>query len=383
MSVLEPWWLARRAELLAIAAEASPAYVYDLECLDRAAAELAALGIFDRRLYAVKANPHPEILRRFAALGLGFECVSPGEIERVIQSCPEVSPDRVLFTPNFAPRREYDQALEAGVHLTLDSLHPLLHWQESLAGRAVFVRLDLGRGAGHHSHVRTAGAHSKFGIPREEWSELAELARRAEVRIVGLHSHAGSGILDPEVWRQTAHDLADATSLFPDVKVLDLGGGLGVPDQPNRPRLDLTPLAEALRALRDRLETEGRRFQLWLEPGRYLVAEAGVLLATVTQVKGKGENRYVGVDTGMNSLIRPMLYGAHQEIANLTRWGAPLAARVAIVGPICETGDVLGVDRLLPETREGDILLIATSGAYGHSMSSRYNLREPAREVVI
>ncbi|HEV7667591.1 MAG TPA: diaminopimelate decarboxylase [Thermoanaerobaculia bacterium] len=379
----EPWWLARRAELLAIAAEASPAYVYDAASLDRAAGELAALGVFDRLLYAVKANPHPEILRRFATLGLGFECVSPGEIERVLQSCPEMSPDRILFTPNFAPRKEYEQALEVGVHLTLDSLHPLLHWRESLAGREVFVRLDLGRGAGHHSHVRTAGAHSKFGIPREEWGELSELARRAEVRIAGLHSHAGSGILDPEVWQQTALDLADATSLFPEASVLDLGGGLGVPDQPNRPRLDLAPLAEALRALRERLENAGRRFQLWLEPGRYLVAEAGLLLATVTQVKGKGENRYVGVDTGMNSLIRPMLYGAHQEIVNLTRWGEPPAARVAIVGPICETGDVLGVDRLLPETREGDVLLIATAGAYGHAMSSHYNLREPAREVVI
>lgn len=383
MNESEPWWLARRAELLAIAAEASPAYVYDLASLDRAAAELAALGIFDRRLYAVKANPHPEILRRFAALGLGFECVSPGEIERVLQICPEVAPDRVLFTPNFAPRREYELALEAGVHLTLDSLHPLLHWQESLAGREVFVRLDLGRGAGHHSHVRTAGAHSKFGIPREEWPELADLARRAGVRIAGLHSHAGSGILDRQVWLETASDLAEAAALFPDARVLDLGGGLGVPDQASQPRLDLAPLVGALAALKQRLEVAGRRFQLWLEPGRYLVAEAGVLLATVTQVKGKGENRYVGVDTGMNSLIRPMLYGAHQEIVNLTRWGEPPAARVAIVGPICETGDVLGVDRLLPETREGDVLLIATAGAYGRSMSSHYNLRDPAREVVL
>ncbi len=377
------WWLTRRAELLAIAAEASPAYVYDLGSLDRAAADLAALDVFDRRLYAVKANPHPEILRRFAALGLGFECVSPGEIERVLESCPEVSPDRLLFTPNFAPRREYEQALATGVRLTLDSLHPLTHWRESLRGREVFVRLDLGRGAGHHSHVRTAGAHSKFGIPREEWAELAELSRRADVRIVGLHSHAGSGILDPEIWRQTALDLAAAAEMFTDVSVLDLGGGLGVPDQANQARLDLQPLAAALRALRVELDTTGRRLEFWLEPGRYLVAEAGVLLATVTQVKGKGANRYVGVDTGMNSLIRPMLYGAHQEIVNLTRWGEPVGARVAIVGPICETGDVLGVDRHLPETLEGDVLLIATAGAYGHSMSSHYNLREPAREVVI
>ncbi len=383
MSEATPWWLARRDELLAIAAEATPSYVYELESLDRAAAKLAGLGVFDRLLYAVKANPHPEILRRFARLGLAFECVSPGEIERVLGSCPEVSPERILFTPNFAPRREYDAALELGVRLTLDSLHPLLHWRTSLARRDLFVRLDLGRGAGHHSHVRTAGEHSKFGIPRAEWPELADLARRAEVRIVGLHSHAGSGILDPEIWHETALDLAEASALFPDATVLDLGGGLGVSDPAGRSGLDLEPLAEALGALRRRLEEGDRRFELWLEPGRFLVAEAGVLLATVTQTKGKGKNRYVGVDVGMNSLIRPMLYGAHQEIANLTRWGEPPTEAVRVVGPICETGDVLGIDRRLPESHEGDVLLIATVGAYGRSMSSHYNLREPAREVVI
>ncbi len=382
MNDFEPWWLTRRAELLGLAAEASPAYVYDLASLDRAAAELVALGVFDRLLYAVKANPHPEILRRFAALGLGFECVSPGEIERVLQSCPEVSPDRVLFTPNFAPRREYEQALTTGVHLTLDSLHPLRHWQESLAGSEVFVRLDLGRGLGHHSHVRTAGSFSKFGIPREEWEELAALAVRANVRIVGLHSHAGSGILEPDLWCQTARDLMAAVPLFPEARVLDLGGGLGLP-APGQAPLDLRPLATTLERLRRDFAEGGRKFDLWLEPGRYLVADAGVLLATVTQVKGKGQSRYVGVDAGMNSLIRPMLYGAYQEIVNLSHFGEPLTTRADIVGPICESGDVLGVDRHLPETREGDVLLIATTGAYGHSMSSHYNLREPAREVVI
>ncbi|HEV2321379.1 MAG TPA: bifunctional aspartate kinase/diaminopimelate decarboxylase, partial [Gammaproteobacteria bacterium] len=123
--------------------------------------------------------------------------------------------------------------------------------------------------------------------------------------------------------------------------------------------------------------------QLWLEPGRYLVARAGVLLARVTQLKGKSGLRYLGVDAGMNSLLRPALYGAHHEIVNLTRFDEPAKARYTVVGPICESGDVLGVERLLPESREGDVLLIVDVGAYGHAMGSRYNLREPAVETLL
>jgi len=161
--------------------------------------------------------------------------------------------------------------------------------------------------------------------------------------------------------------------------VLDLGGGFGVPEKASRTPLDLAAIDAGLQAFR----REHPRFALWLEPGRYLVAKAGVLLARVTQLKGKGEVRYAGVATGMNSLIRPALYGAYHEIVNLTRLDEPETQTYEVVGPICETGDVLGHDRRLPPTREGDVLLIATAGAYGYAMSSRYNLREPAEELVI
>jgi bifunctional diaminopimelate decarboxylase / aspartate kinase len=131
------------------------------------------------------------------------------------------------------------------------------------------------------------------------------------------------------------------------------------------------------------VRAEHPRLEFWLEPGRYLAAPAGALLARVTQLKSKGEVRYVGVATGMNSLIRPALYGAYHEIANLTRLGEPATELVNIVGPICESADVLGHDRLLPPTREGDVILIANAGAYGHCMSSHYNLRDPAEELVL
>jgi diaminopimelate decarboxylase/aspartate kinase len=165
----------------------------------------------------------------------------------------------------------------------------------------------------------------------------------------------------------------------PAVRILDIGGGLGVPERLDQPAVDLAGLDAALA----RFRAAHPQFELWLEPGRYLVATAGVLLARVTQLKGKGDVQYVGIATGMNSLIRPALYGAYHEIVNLTRLGQPASQVFNVVGPICESGDQLGHDRLLPETAEGDVLLIANAGAYGHAMSSQYNLREPAVELVI
>jgi diaminopimelate decarboxylase/aspartate kinase len=161
------------------------------------------------------------------------------------------------------------------------------------------------------------------------------------------------------------------------VSILDLGGGFGVPEANQAPGLDLDALRRGLASFRAAYP----RYTVWLEPGRHLVARAGVLLATVTQLKDKGGVRYVGVDTGMNSLIRPALYGAHHEIVNLSRLDAPAGIAVSVVGPICETGDVLGAERMLPaSTSEGDVILIANAGAYGYAMASSYNLREPAAE---
>lgn len=219
--------------------------------------------------------------------------------------------------------------------------------------------------------------HSKFGIPLFELAEARELVARAGAHVVGLHAHTGSGILEADTWQNVARVLATAAADFPRLRVLDLGGGLGVPEKRDGRSLDLDALGQSLEEIR----RAWPHYQLWLEPGRYLIAEAGVLVATVTQTKGKGEVQYVGVSTGMNSLIRPALYGAYHEIANLSRWGDHATELVSVVGPNCETGDRLGTDRWLPACREGDVLAIANAGAYGYVMSSRYNLREPAREI--
>jgi diaminopimelate decarboxylase/aspartate kinase len=375
------WWEEpdKRRLLCEIASRESAAFVYDGASLEAAIAQVKRVQSVDRWAYAMKANWHPEILRRVHAAGLLLECVSRGELQHAFASVPGLSPLQVLFTPNFAPRAEYEYGLELGVHVTLDNLYPLKMWPSLFRGKDVFLRIDPGFGRGHHHHVRTAGVHSKFGVPIAEADELAALVRDAGARVVGLHAHTGSGIFDVSNWTETGALLAELAERFPSVSVIDLGGGIGVPEQLGQAEIDLAALGAGVAELKRQFP----KIQFWMEPGRFLVAKAGVLVAVVTQLKGKGDVQYVGIATGMNSLIRPALYGAHHDIRNLTRLDEPSSHRVNVVGPICETADQLGADRWLPPTFEGDVLLIDTCGAYGYAMASNYNLRPPAQEFMI
>ena len=376
----QPWWHHRRQALLEIAELQAPVFVYDEATVRERARQVCSLGAADRLFYAMKANPNPHLLRVLAEEGFGFECVSPGEVRRVQDVLPSLDPDRVLFTPNFAPRDEYAFGFDEGLHVTLDNLYPLRAWPEVFEGRSLILRIDPGRGRGHHQHVRTAGAQSKFGIALGQTEAARQLTAEIGARVVGLHAHVGSGITRAETWAETAATLARLTETFPEASVLNVGGGLGVPAHAGPEALDVAALGEGL-ATFSRAHPD---LSLWMEPGRFLVAEAGVLLARVTQRKRKAEGaEYVGVETGMNSLIRPALYGAYHEIVNLSKYGAPPTFTAEVVGPICESGDVLGRGRDLPPTEDGDVLLVAQTGAYGHAMASHYNLRPPAAEHVL
>ncbi len=374
------WWQDQQAALLTLMKDHPSAFVYSRSAMREAAGRLTGLSQVARILYAMKANPHPEILRELNAAGVGMECVSLAEVKRALKEIPDLKPEQILFTPNFAPRQEYQEGLALGVHVTIDNLYVLEHWGADFANSKVFVRLDPGSGLGHHKLVRTAGANSKFGIVEQDHERLCELAAQHQITILGLHAHVGSGVMHAGAWHRTLETMSRWLDRFPDVKVLDLGGGLGVPDKTGDASLDLEALDEGLRDLRNTLS---RPVEIWLEPGRYLVAQAGVLLARVNQLKGKGEVQYVGVATGMNSLIRPALYGAYHEIANLTRLHEPASQVCNVVGPICETGDILGLDRLLPACQAGDVMLIANTGAYSATMASHYNLRAPAPELLV
>ncbi len=375
-----PWWRHRSAQLLEVAAQGTPRYVYDLAIVRARARRLCAIAAIDRRYYALKANAHPAILHALEAEGFGFECVSAGELERVFATFPGIDPGRVLFTPSFAPRVEYEVAFAHGATVTLDNIEALGHWPDLLAGRMLWLRLDLGRGGGHHEKVRTGGAEAKFGLPVARLDAFVAEARGLDIRIAGLHAHLGSGIEAPAHWREVYAELAGLADGIGTVATIDIGGGLPVPYLPDELSFDLDAWAAGL----DAIKSAYPGFALAIEPGRYLVAEAGVLLVHATQVVDKDGVRRVGVDGGMNALLRPALYESFHDIHNLSRLDAPDTIAFDVVGPICESGDVLGRQRPLPpDTREGDVLLVADAGAYGMAMANTYNLRAlPAEDTL-
>ncbi|CEK11305.1 bifunctional aspartate kinase/diaminopimelate decarboxylase [Legionella hackeliae] len=374
-----PWWEQEKEKLLDLASTQSPCYVYDMKTQSRKADELLALKAIDQVYYAMKANPHPAILKNLYRKGIGFECVSIEELQQVLTLFPEIDRQRVLFTPNFAARTEYEFALSTGCHITIDNLYPLENWPELFKNQSILLRIDSGCGAGHHKYVCTGGNESKFGIPQNDLSHVRQLIEKYQIKVIGLHAHSGSGILTPELWQQTALMLTAITSQFPDVRIINLGGGLGIVEKPGQQSLDLSALDDSLMAVK----SGHAQLSFWIEPGRFFVAESGVILAKVTQCKEKGKVRFIGIETGMNSLVRPALYGAYHEIVNLSRLNNEKTGFAHVVGPICESGDTLGYDRLFPETFENDVILIANTGAYGHCMSSHYNLRAPAQEIIM
>ncbi len=374
----QAWWQQHQQALLSLSADHSPCYVYHLPTIKHQIDQLNQITAIDRFYYASKANSHPEILSYIYSHGICLETVSPEEIERVSSCCHDIVPDHILFTPNFAPVEEYQMAINKGLHVTIDNPTLLYDYPEMFTQKSVILRLDPGHGSGHHRYVRTAGTHSKFGIPPAEVQAVSKWCQQQNIHVVGLHSHAGSGILDHNNWPRIAEYLGQCMSYFPNVKIINLGGGLGIRENPGDMGLDMTALNTALL----NFKKTHNQVDLWMEPGRFLVAHCGILMAQVTQTKWKENQGYIGIETGMNSLIRPALYGAWHNIVNLSRLEAPTQYTASIVGPMCESGDVLGVDRKMPKTEVGDTILIANTGAYGAVMSSQYNLRQPAKELI-
>ncbi len=377
-----PWWQApkERDRLLSLAQVGTPRYVYHLPTVRARARALAGIAAIDRRFYAIKANSHPAVLRAIAGEGFGLECVSQGELERVFDAVPSLVPANVLFTPSFAPRGEYEFALSRGVIVTLDNVEALQNWPEVFRGRKLWVRIDLGRGDGHHDKVKTGGKTSKFGLPLARLDEFLATARALDIRIVGLHAHLGSGVETPLHWKQVSDELGGLADQIGTIESIDIGGGLPIPYAAEDEPFDLESWATGLAEIKAAYPA----YQLIIEPGRYLVAESGALLTRVTQVVEKQGIRRVGADAGMNALIRPALYDAWHDVANLSRLGDTLEDNFDVVGPICESSDVFGKRRRLPTaTAEGDVLVFADAGAYGFSMANTYNLRDlPAEEVL-
>ncbi|MBI5501470.1 MAG: diaminopimelate decarboxylase [Deltaproteobacteria bacterium] len=376
------WWGGTACERL-VERFGSPLYVYDAEVIRARARALRAAFTWPRTrlLYSCKANSNPAVLRLLRGEGYGIDAVSPGEIALALRS--GFGRGDILYTGNNVTDDELRFALSRRVRITADSLSQLERLGRLAPGTSIALRVNPDVGAGHHDHVITGGPESKFGVWIDQLREAKRLARRAGLRIVGLHQHVGSGILDAEVFLDAMEVLLDLSGGFPDLEFLDFGGGLGVPAKTGQEPLDVRALGAMLSARFGRAcERAGRGLTMVLEPGRFLVAEAGVLLARVNTVKRTPEHIFAGTDSGFHHLIRHPLYGAHHEIVNATRVTGP-EEFVAVCGHVCESGDLFTHGRSISRLREGDVVAVLQAGAYGFAMSMQYNSRPRPAEVLV
>ena len=362
----------------------TPTYVYSERILRSKCAELRRnlKGIPFRLLYAMKANSCPAVLRVMLSEGLGIDAVSPGEC--LLASRLGFPPERILFSANNMTDSEMETAAASGVTLNIGELSRLDKFGQVNRGGRVCIRLNPQVGAGHHEHVITAGERSKFGVPVGQIDAVKDLAARHELKIIGLHQHIGSGIMSTDTLWKAMSVLLEAAGSFPQLEFINFGGGLGIPYRDHELPLDLDhfgrTILEPLRAF-----AEGHpsgTLTYWFEPGRFLVAEAGVLLVQVNTIKTNRSRVFAGADSGMGHLVRPAIYGAYHAIYNLSNPdGAPQVYDVT--GNICESGDLFARERTIPEIREGDVLAILDAGAYGMAMASEYNLRPLPAEVLL
>jgi len=338
--------------------------------------------------YSVKANGNLGVLRTLARLGAGADVVSGGELRKALKA--GVPGNKIVFSGVGKTRAEMKLALEAGIHqFNVESepeLEALSEVAQSLNKTApVTIRVNPDVDARTHAKITTGTSETKFGIP---WSKAraayALAAKLKGIQVVGIDVHIGSQIVDLEPFETAFKKVVELAGVLRAdghaISRLDLGGGLGVPYITNN---EPPPDPDAYGAMATRV-TKGLGVQLILEPGRLIAANAGILVSRVLYVK-KGEAKtFAIIDAAMNDLIRPALYDSHHEIVRVNEPGLHTPRlKYDVVGPICETSDIFAADRELPELKSGDLVAILSAGAYGAVMSSAYNARPPAAEVLV
>ena len=341
-----------------------------------------------RIYYAAKANSNLAVLKVLETEGANVDTVSPGEVFMALTS--GFTPERMLFTGTSVRNDELKFLADSNVTVNVDSLSQLDRLLKIAVPKVLSVRVNPEVGAGHHSHVITAGKHSKFGLWEDDAIRAYATAKKAGVERFGIHMHIGSGILDAKPFVSALDKLLNVARRVHDqegvqFEFVDMGGGLGVPYKPEDEELDLALFSEKVLSL---FKSKIRQYGLGepffcVEPGRYLVADACVLLTSVNTVKTTPFRKFVGVDAGFNTLVRPAMYGSYHPILVANKLVATEEEKYDVAGPICESGDLLAKDRRLPKMEEGDLLAVLNAGAYGFSMSSQYNARPRAAEVLV
>lgn len=359
-----------------------PLYVYDAGMIAQRVHDLRhsflvpALEI----RYACKALTNAAILRHLQQLGCGVDTVSQGEARLALHV--GFPPGSISFTPNGVGLPEYDWAIRQGLRIHADRMDVLAWMDGHHPGTAVTLRFNPGIRAGGHEKLQVATAGSKFGFPANQLDEVVSFCRRSSLRVAGVHVHLGSDILGMEQFADALEFLLGIAALFPEtVEHIDIGGGFKVAYQPGEDPLDLYSFGQAVSdRFNEFCRGIGRPLALTLEPGKFLVSEAGYFLMEVTAVRKGHPTSLAWVDSGFNHFVRPMNYGAYHHLVHLNRPEGP-EEHYDIVGYLCET-DTFATQRPLPELQPGDVLCLCNAGAYGYSMASQYNLRPRPAEVI-
>jgi len=360
-----------------------PTYVYDSAVIARQVRHMQeAFGSMPHRImYACKALTNINILRLMRSLGAGLDTVSIQEVELGLRA--GFPPEEILFTPNMVSYEELQQAVAYGVQINIDAIPVLDRFGHDHGDSVpVCLRVNPHIMAGGNERISTGHIDSKFGISIHQMRHVQRIVESNGIHVNGLHMHTGSDILDAEVFLQGAELLLEVAEHFPEVHFIDFGSGFKVPYKSEDIQTDLVELG---RKLGERIAVFNKDrtvpVEIWFEPGKYLVSEAGTFFAQVNVVKHTTATVFAGVDSGLNHLIRPMLYGSYHHITNVSNpEGTPRI--YTVVGYICET-DTFGWDRKLNEVREGDVLAFHNAGAYGWMMSSNYNSRLRPAEVLV
>lgn len=369
-------------DLLSIAKEfGTPVYVYDAESI-KAQYEKLKTSFSDktRFFYACKSLTNINILKYIQTLGANLDCVSINEVKLGLKA--GFTPERILFTPNCVDLAEIEEAMALDIHINIDNISILEQFGNKYGGKyPIFIRINPHIFAGGNYKISTGHIDSKFGISIHQLRHIERVMNSTGLNVEGLHMHTGSEIKDPEVFLQGLEIMFELSEKFPNIKYIDMGSGFKVPYQDGEMETDVKSLGKKVeKAVAEFKASSGKDFELWFEPGKYLVSKSGHFLVKSNVIKQTTATVFVGVNSGFNHLIRPMFYDSYHIIENLSNPKGP--ERIyTVVGNICET-DTFAWDRKLNEVREGDILVFRNAGAYGFEMSSNFNSRLKPAEVL-
>jgi len=361
----------------------TPVYVYHAEKIKAQYNRLqqAFNGSDTRFFYAAKALTNINVLKYIKSIGCNIDCSSINEALLAIKAGFE--PGNILYTSNNIHFSEIETAVELGISINIDSLSNLEKFGKKYGhSYPVGIRMRPNIMAGGNLKISTGHDKSKFGVPLEQIDEVLKIVKEQNLFIRTLHIHTGSEIKDVEVFAKGIEVLFEVAQHFPELEVIDLGGGFKVPYQPGEEGTDIERLGQKVKEeFEDFKKKYQRHFQVWFEPGKFLVSEAGHFVTTVNVLKHSGKVNFAGVNSGLNHLIRPMFYGSYHVIDNISNPNGAIN-KYTVVGNICET-DTFAEDRLLPEVRENDHLVFRNAGAYCFEMASNYNSRFKPAEVLV